>query len=212
MELSDLLCAHRTSVQEKERREKEKEEFKKAQELENLRRAFKRIDKSGDNHIDCDELLAEVRSTAHACMCMCALAIAAIAPSPQPILTDRGRCACVCTCACALQLEFLGYTVRPSEAALTIWEVDDDADGQIDWDEFKSMFYRIRDDASGYEPRKLFNVVEFIMHDKNHNGHIDLDEAITILYQRYGKVGSPPRTTHSRTLPSGAAGACVCGR
>ena len=114
-----------------------------------MRRAFKRIDKSGDNHIDCDELLQE--------------------------------------------LEFLGHSLRPSEAALTIWEVDDDADGQVDWEEFKNMFYRIRDDQSGYEPRKMFNLVEFIMHDKNHTGGIDLDEAITILYQRYGKVRSHPR-------------------
>lgn len=30
-----------------------------------------------------------------------------------------------------------------------IWEVDDDADGCIDWDEFRSLFYRIRDDQSG---------------------------------------------------------------
>ena len=49
------------------------------------------------------------------------------------------------------------------------------------------MFYRIRDDQSGYEPRKLFNVVEFIMHDKNQIGSIDLDEAITLLYARFGK-------------------------
>ena len=87
-----------------------------------------------------------------------------------------------------MQLQFLGHALRPSEAALTIWEVDDDADGKVDWEEFKGMFYRIRDDTSGYEPRKLFNVVEFIMHDKNFSGRIDLDEAVTILYQRFGKV------------------------
>lgn len=86
------------------------------------------------------------------------------------------------------QLQFLGYSLRPSEAALTIWEVDDDADGRIDWEEFKGMFYRIRDDQSGYEPRKLFNVVEFIMHDKNYTGSIDLDEAVTLITVRYGKV------------------------
>ena len=85
------------------------------------------------------------------------------------------------------QLMTLGHSVRPSEAALTIWEVDDDADGKVDWEEFKGMFYRIRDDQSGYEPRKLFNVVEFIMHDKNQIGSIDLDEAITLLYARFGK-------------------------
>ena len=81
-----------------------------------------------------------------------------------------------------------------------IWEVDDDADGKVDWEEFRDMFYRIRDDQTGYEPRKFFNVVEFIMLDKNHNGSIDLDECLSLLYSRYGKVGqghaSPPTARH----------------
>ena len=51
----------------------------------------------------------------------------------------------------------LGYSARPSEAALTIWEVDDDADGKVDWEEFKGMFYRIRDDQSGYFPSRNCN-------------------------------------------------------
>jgi len=50
------------------------------------------------------------------------------------------------------------------------------------------MFYRVRDDQTGYEPRKLFNVVEFLMHDKNLNGSIDLDECMSILYNRFGKA------------------------
>lgn len=129
---------------EKERREEEKAAFKAAQELESLRRAFKRIDKKGDGAIDVDELLAE--------------------------------------------LQFLGHAMKASEAALTIWEVDDDADGCIDWNEFRTMFFRVRDDQTGYEPRKLFTVVEFLMHDKNLNGSIDLDECMSILYQRYGRV------------------------
>ena len=28
------------------------------------------------------------------------------------------------------------------------------------------MFYRVRHDKSGWEPRRLFNIVEFMMHDK----------------------------------------------
>jgi len=128
---------------EKERRDEEKKAFKAAQELESLRRAFKRIDKKGDGSIDVDELMAE--------------------------------------------LQFLGHAMKASEAALTIWEVDDDADGCIDWNEFRTMFYRVRDDQTGYEPRKLFSVVEFLMHDKNLNGSIDLDECMSILYNRYGK-------------------------
>merc|ERR1719502_1218068 len=59
------------------------------------------------------------------------------------------------------ELEFLGHKVKPQEAALIIWEVDDDADDCVDWEEFRTMFYRIRDDTTGCEPHKLFNVEEF---------------------------------------------------
>jgi len=86
------------------------------------------------------------------------------------------------------ELDYLGHKIKAAEAALTIWEVDDDADGQVNWDEFRTMFYRIRDDQTGYEPRKLFNVVEFLMYDKNFSGSIDLDECMSILYQRFGKA------------------------
>ena len=61
-----LIVVRAQMMEEKQRREKEREEFKKAQELESLRRAFKRIDKSGDGHIDCDELLQEVRRAVRA--------------------------------------------------------------------------------------------------------------------------------------------------
>ena len=51
---------------------------------------------------------------------------------------------------CLLQeLNFLGFAVTEKEAALTIWEVDDDNDTAVDWEEFKTMFYRVRDDESG---------------------------------------------------------------
>ena len=85
------------------------------------------------------------------------------------------------------ELDFLGHKVTEKEAALSIWEVDDDNDGCVDWDEFRTMFYRVRDDTTGCEPRKLFNVVDFLMLDKNHSGAVDMDECITLLWQRYGK-------------------------
>lgn len=85
-------------------------------------------------------------------------------------------------------MKFLGYTLKEAEAALWIWEVDDDADGRIDWDEFRTLFFRVRDDQTGYEPRKFFNVVEFLMFDKNNVGSIDLDECMSLLYQRFSKA------------------------
>lgn len=129
--------------EELKRREEEKKAFKAAQELDALRRTFKRIIKSGDNKISADDIISE--------------------------------------------LKFLGFAVTEKEAALYIWEVDDDNDGHIDWEEFKSMFYRVRDDESGCEPRRLFNVIDFLMLDKNHSGSVDMDECITLLWSRYGK-------------------------
>ena len=48
-------------------------------------------------------------------------------------------------------------------------------------------FYRVKHDKSGWEPRSLFNVVEFMMHDKDCSGTIDLDECMEILFRRFGK-------------------------
>ena len=41
--------------------------------------------------------------------------------------------------------------------------------------------------SSGYEPRRLFNVVEFLMNDKDDNGSVSVEEAMQILYLRHGR-------------------------
>jgi hypothetical protein len=40
-----------------------------------------------------------------------------------------------------------------------IWEVDENLDGKICNKEFKLMYYRCRHDATGLEPRNLYNLV-----------------------------------------------------
>ena len=47
---------------------------------------------------------------------------------------------------------------------------------------------------TGLEPRKLFNVVEFMMHDKDSSGTIDMDECMEILFRRFGKEQLEERT------------------
>ena len=87
-------------------------------------------------------------------------------------------------------LKFLGYKCKnfKEEVEEMIWEVDEDCDKCVNWEEFKTMFYRVRvDNSSPWEPRKLYNVVEFMMHDKDSSGTIDMDECMEILFRRFGK-------------------------
>ena len=68
-----------------------------------------------------------------------------------------------------------------------MWEVDEDCVGALTFPAFKSMWYRLRNDTTGWEPRRFFNVVEFMMHDKDGGGTIDMEETMEILFQRFGK-------------------------
>ena len=60
------------------------------------------------------------------------------------------------------ELVRLGYVPEPGEVRDMIWEVDDDGDGKINWREFKSIYQRVRDDDLGKEPRRMYNVIEFM--------------------------------------------------
>ena len=92
------------------------------------------------------------------------------------------------------QLIKLDYRAKRVEVEDMIWEVDEDCDHCVSWDEFKLMFHRCRNDRTGLEPRKLFNVVEFMMHDKDSSGTIDMDECMEILFRRFGKDQLEERT------------------
>lgn len=84
-------------------------------------------------------------------------------------------------------LKKLQYRCSRQDVQDMIWEVDEDLDGAVSWEEFECLFWRKRTDKSGWEPRRLFNVLEFMMYDKDSSGSIDLDECMEILYQRFGK-------------------------
>ena len=45
----------------------------------------------------------------------------------------------------------------------------------------------LHDFHTGYEPRRLFNVVEFLMNDKDANGTVSVEEAMQILFLRSGR-------------------------
>jgi len=83
--------------------------------------------------------------------------------------------------------QMLNHKTKKSEIEDMIWEVDDDCDKCVNWPEFQAMYHRCRNDKTGYEPRRLFNVVEFLMNDKDDSGSVSVEEAMGILYLRYGK-------------------------
>jgi hypothetical protein len=50
--------------------------------------------------------------------------------------------------------------VAQKEIEDMIWEVDENLDGCVDWEEFQLMFRRNLTDKTGLEPTQLFNVVQ----------------------------------------------------
>ncbi|KAM3139522.1 hypothetical protein pb186bvf_008358 [Paramecium bursaria] len=85
-------------------------------------------------------------------------------------------------------LENLKYKVSKHEADLFIWEVDDDEDGVITRKEFEMMYKRCIFDVTYLEPRNLFNLVQFLMYDKQHKGRITEEDTLEIIFVRVGKA------------------------
>ncbi|CAG9464559.1 unnamed protein product [Pedinophyceae sp. YPF-701] len=81
----------------------------------------------------------------------------------------------------------LGHRCAKKDIEDMIWEVDEDCDKAVNWDEFRGMYYRCREDKTGFEPRRLYNVVEFLINDKDGSGDVSVEEAQQIMYLRYGR-------------------------
>mmetsp|Transcript_1231 Transcript_1231/g.3580 ORF Transcript_1231/g.3580 Transcript_1231/m.3580 type:complete len:250 (-) Transcript_1231:170-919(-) len=84
-------------------------------------------------------------------------------------------------------LRKLGKACTRKEVEELIWEVDENLDGFVDWDEFKLTYQRNLADATGLEPCQLFNVVQFMLYDKDGSGKVTVDETMHMLYTRYGR-------------------------
>ena len=84
-------------------------------------------------------------------------------------------------------LNFLGLKPMRAEVALIIWEVDDDLDGYISKEEFETMYKRCSSDDSGLEPRKLYNLIQFLMYDRDFKGRVTVEETLQILFVKHGR-------------------------
>ena len=88
----------------------------------------------------------------------------------------------------AKALQILNVKFTKQELHEMIWEVDEDADGRINWRDFQLMFTRNLTDKIGLEPARLFSLIQFMIYDVNENTHISVDETMIMLYARFGRA------------------------
>jgi len=81
----------------------------------------------------------------------------------------------------------LGHKTPKDQIELWIWEVDDDLDEMVGWEEFLTMYQRCISDSTGLEPRNLFNLVQFLMYDKDFSMRISVEQTLQILFVRHGR-------------------------
>jgi len=81
----------------------------------------------------------------------------------------------------------LGHKTPREQIELWIWEVDDDLDNMVSMEEFLTMYQRCISDQTGCEPRNLFNLVQFLMYDKDFSGKISVEQTLQILFVRHGR-------------------------
>ena len=87
----------------------------------------------------------------------------------------------------ARTLQFLGCRPTRADVDLIIWEVDDDLDGFVSKQEFETMYKRCISDPLDLEPRQLYNLVTFLMYDKDFKGRVTIEETLQILFVRHGR-------------------------
>lgn len=83
-------------------------------------------------------------------------------------------------------LRSLGPAFSKKQIEQMIWEVDENLDEMIDFDELQLTYYRNITDSTGSEPCYFFKILEFLICDASHKGYIIEDDCMEVLYARYG--------------------------
>eukprot|EP00968_Pinguiococcus_pyrenoidosus_P010627 scaffold845_cov231-Pinguiococcus_pyrenoidosus.AAC.8 len=63
-------------------------------------------------------------------------------------------------------MKALGKPRPRKEIKNIVWEVDENLDGMVDWDEFQLMYLRNINDKTGLEPSGLYNLAQFMIYDQ----------------------------------------------
>ena len=92
-----------------------------------------------------------------------------------------------------------------------IWEVDETGDGMVNLDEFKKCYNRAAADKTGFEPRKLTTLVDFLLMDEENLGFVTQDQIVELMTARYGAWRCPCISAAYRTLMSAANPVHSCG-
>lgn len=80
----------------------------------------------------------------------------------------------------------LKYSHKPSEIEEAIWEIDEDYDGKICWQEFQTACIRCIFDDQAREPQQMFNYILYAIF--SHSTPILIESQLRhLLYLRYGK-------------------------
>lgn len=72
------------------------------------------------------------------------------------------------------------------ELNLMVWEVDDDLNGKISRYEIEKMYKRCLWDEEELEPKRLYNLILFLMYDKENRHYITEEDTLELLIIRYG--------------------------
>jgi hypothetical protein len=93
------------------------------------------------------------------------------------------------SCADVFQMmQTLKYKITKLQVEEYVWEVDEDLDQCVNWNEMKLMYTRNLRDKTGLEPNRIFNVTQFLIYDRNENNKVSVDETMNMLYARYGRA------------------------
>jgi len=82
----------------------------------------------------------------------------------------------------------LNYKMNWAEVDLMIWEMDENLDGLINKKEFDLMYKRCIKDDTGLEPKSLFNLVQFLMFDRQLRWKITEEDTYDLIYVREGNL------------------------